>query len=370
MKKMRVAVFYGYEQPWENVNLIKDCGLIPFLLHKNHGMDVSLIGTRADVNYTFMKCVPGMTLVPLPAYDAETKASYAAQHAAEIDMVMIFGSYYDSMLVAERYKSINPGGFVFLNMDLNEDWMKRIPYEKPLYSDFYARCDLIGVAVPSFQTYLDTHTSLRTHVIRNGYYHFDKNQEHSRPFEQKENTILTVSRLGSEQKRTDVLLLAFARISLFLSDWKLRLVGTIEPSFQPFIDALFEEMPDLKNRIEFTGMIEDRAALHEEYLRARIVAMTSYFEGGTNVFGEALTAGCVIASTDLASARDAVGEDMQCGLVSPVNDHEAFSDILLSLCTNVNLKKMSESAVERGMKYFQMESIVADIYKRTGIATL
>ncbi|MBR0092070.1 MAG: glycosyltransferase family 4 protein [Lachnospiraceae bacterium] len=358
---LRVAVFYGYEQPWENVNLIKDCGLIPFLLHQNHGFEVSLIGTRRDVDYTYTKFVPGLTLVPLDSFDAAAKAAYVKAHAADIDVLMLFGSYYDSMLMAETYKAGKPDGFIFLSTDFNEDWVRRIPFQEPRYYNFYERCDLIGVPTPGIADYIHSNWPWPVHVFRNGYYHFDKTQPVSRPFQEKENIILTVGRLGTEQKRTDTLLLAFAKVSVALPDWKLRLVGGVEPAFQEFIDALFDEMPDLRERITFTGLIEDRAVLHEEYLRARICAMTSFIEGGTNVFCEALTAGCAIASTDISAAEDAVGESHECGLLSPVGDYDAFADILLRLCQDAELSIRSENAVKRGLALFQMEAIVEEI---------
>ena len=35
-----------YERPWSNVELVKDCGLIPYLLYKNHGCDASMVGAN------------------------------------------------------------------------------------------------------------------------------------------------------------------------------------------------------------------------------------------------------------------------------------------------------------------------------------
>lgn len=33
-----------YERGWSNVELVKDCGLIPYIMHKNYGYEVSMVG--------------------------------------------------------------------------------------------------------------------------------------------------------------------------------------------------------------------------------------------------------------------------------------------------------------------------------------
>ena len=43
-KIKRVVAMAPYERPWSNVELVKDCGLITYLLYKNHGCDVSIVG--------------------------------------------------------------------------------------------------------------------------------------------------------------------------------------------------------------------------------------------------------------------------------------------------------------------------------------
>lgn len=41
----RVVAMAPYERGWTNIELVKDCGLIPYILYKNHGHDVSMVGT-------------------------------------------------------------------------------------------------------------------------------------------------------------------------------------------------------------------------------------------------------------------------------------------------------------------------------------
>ena len=78
---------------------------------------------------------------------------------------------------------------------------------------------------------------------------------------QKENTLLTVARLGTVQKNTDMILEAFAALAFKYPDWNLKLVGPIEESFQKYIDDYFAKYPNLSDRIIFTGNIGDRNVL-------------------------------------------------------------------------------------------------------------
>ena len=71
-------------------------------------------------------------------------------------------------------------------------------------------------------------------------------------------------------KRTDILMDAFAKVADKLPDWKLRIVGSIYDSFKPYIEKYFNEHPDLKERVTFTGLIEDKTELANEYKRAKI----------------------------------------------------------------------------------------------------
>ena len=156
---------------------------------------------------------------------------------------------------------------------------------------------------------------------------------------------------------------AFALIANRLPDWKLKLVGSIDPAFQPFIDRFFTEHPDLTSRIEFTGVISDKEKLFAEYQKAKIFALPSTFEGGTpNVVSEALTAGCAMAVTKFDAWEDAIDEG-NCGMAADINDLNGFADILETLCRHPELETLSKNSYTYAMRNFDMEAIVAKLYE-------
>ena len=44
----KISVIAPYERPWSDVELIKECILMPYLLHKNHSYDVTIVGKAPE----------------------------------------------------------------------------------------------------------------------------------------------------------------------------------------------------------------------------------------------------------------------------------------------------------------------------------
>ena len=97
--KTGVTIYAFPDRPWENAQLVKDCGLIPYLLHKNHDMDVQMVGTSATIDdYPYAKYVEGLNLISLGSYDHDTKLEYLAQNAKNIDLLILYGGFEISAL--------------------------------------------------------------------------------------------------------------------------------------------------------------------------------------------------------------------------------------------------------------------------------
>ncbi|MCL2100103.1 MAG: glycosyltransferase [Fibromonadales bacterium] len=163
----------------------------------------------------------------------------------------------------------------------------------------------------------------------------------------KQNTILTVGRIGTKQKANDILLTAFAMAADKLPSWKLRLAGPIHPDFNGFIDNYFKNFPDLKRRVEFLGNVTDKEKLYAEYARAKIFALTSAAEGAPNVVAEALFHGCFTITSEVDAAND-ITDNGNCGRSFPIGDFNALAKILLEVCPN---EKIWQSSAEKSIQY-------------------
>ena len=98
-----------------------------------------------------------------------------------------------------------------------------------------------------------------------------------------------------------MLLEAFAAISEKYANWNLRLIGSIEKEFEPYINNYFDIHPELKNRVTFPGVISDRSQLEKEYANAKIFCLPSAYEGFALAAVEALSRGCYIIGSDIPS---------------------------------------------------------------------
>ncbi|WP_443661889.1 glycosyltransferase family 4 protein [Clostridium sp.] len=246
------------------------------------------------------------------------------------DVLLLIGYYDFNLLMIEKYKSINPKGKVYLKLDLNIHWLRRIVLGQK-NTDLLNQCTLISVECKNLKKTLYENWPVKIKYIPNGYYNtgITKNIE----FKEKENTIITVGRLGTYEKATEVLLEAFKLAAPNLTNWKLKLIGSIEPYFQSYIDNFIENNPQLKDQIIFTGRINDRKLIEEEYKKAKIFCLTSRCEGFPNVFGEAANKGCYIISSDIDPAWD-ITDDKKYGSVFPINDHVALANELITVCLN------------------------------------
>ena len=287
---------------------------------------------------------------------------YLKEHAKEIDLLILRGCYPVNYAPAQIYKSLNPAGKIYIGLDANSRWMDRIRQNDPDFAEFMNSCDVIATSCRALQQHLNEKWPWKIEYIPNGYYSYGT--KHRAPdYNQKENTILTVSRLGTEQKATDVLLNAFAMIADRIPEWNLKLVGNIEGNFSCFIDNFFIKYPQLKNHVLFTGPISDKDTLFNEYYKAKVFILTSVIEGGTpNVVAEALRAGCAMITTKFDAWEDVIDKG-SCGMAADINDIPAIAARLHTLCTGNQLPALSERAYRYGMRNFDMEAIVSKLYE-------
>lgn len=43
-----IVALAPYDRGWSNVEFLKDCGLIPYLLYKNHNCNVTFVGAQKE----------------------------------------------------------------------------------------------------------------------------------------------------------------------------------------------------------------------------------------------------------------------------------------------------------------------------------
>ena len=192
---------------------------------------------------------------------------------------------------------------------------------------------VVAASCRATQKYLSAKWSVPVELIRNGWYNFFGVKFGD---VQKENIILTVGRIGTDQKRNEDLLEAFAKVADDLPSWNVRLVGGVEESFKPYVEDFFANHPDLRNRITFTGLIEDKIQLMDEYKRAKIFCLTSRVEGAPNVAAEALFGGDYMITSIVDAASDLV-DNGKCGRIFQIGNVDMLAKTFLAVCNDDKL---------------------------------
>ncbi len=349
----------AHNEGWTDMQLLKDCGVIPYLLCKNHGCDICMAGGHRG-KYPNLEYMPGLKMEFLPDGSLESMADYIEKESADTDCLLLYGCYPFYEPLADIYKKINPQGKIALALDANSHWMDRIQWTDENFQRFMRQCDVITAAGRTMQRHLNEKWPWAIEYIPNGFYNFS-NEPMDFDYNKKENVILTAGRLGTMQKATHVLLEAFALAAGKLPEWELHLAGSVAKEFENVLESFWKRFPELKGRIRFLGHISDRDVLYKEYKKAKIFALPSTFEGGANVIAEALYAGNAIAITKIDEYGDATDYG-RCGLASEIGDISGFADILLKLCRSEHLEEMCRHAHEYAKSEYDMEKIVARLY--------
>lgn len=385
MKRCAIT-FMPYDRPWNNVELIKDCGLIPYLFAKEFAFTVYMIGkapegavpglyTKENEDqilsiYPYYQYVDDINLLLTKEYTPEIRMGLLEQFAEKTDCLILRGCYQTNIPLAFFYKKLNPKGKVYCGLDANSTWMDSILWDDPVFLQFLCDTDVMATSCRAMADLLSEKWPKKVYTITNGTYDFLSEFSTFVPYSQRENMILTVGRLGTYQKATELLVKAFLLIEAEVPDWKLVLIGNETEDFKTYMQGIFDVRPDLRKRVLEKGEISDRHQLYTEYKRAKIFALTSRLEGGTpNAAADALSSGLVMAVTKVDAWQDMIA-DGRCGMVSPIDDINQLASNLLTLCKSDALESMGRSAFVQAGTLYSMEKNVHKLYKLLFDATI
>lgn len=325
--------------PAKNIHLVKDVGLIPYMFHKLFNFQSFLL-CRENGRYPYLKSeVPGLKMVFLKRiFNNQTLdiLYFLTRNRAKFDIIQLYHIDRNSLLIAFYIKLINPNR---VKVYLKTDTSHRILDKKFNYLKYYfykiclKRIDVASAETMRIKKYLSDKFFYDFKYVPNGFY--DNEIRQNVNFKEKKNIILTVGRLGTFEKATEVLCEAFKIFAQVNNTWELNLVGPIEKNFEIYLNNFLLNCPHLKNRIKVTGEITDRESLAAYYKEAKLFVLPSRYESFGLVLLEAAKAGCFIVSTNLDSAID-ITDNNKFGKIFPVDDYKSLSEILVNITFDEN----------------------------------
>lgn len=358
-KRKNLTLFFEF---LDHEHLGKDPFLVPYYLGKLMDYEVKIIYPLTESNKILPSNIKGVDLCPLKldaSQDGKKTGNfvratyhYIWQHAKEIDLLMRFFDIDTSRKAAMIYKLRNPNGKVYIKMDVNpyiiNDMTPSFP--KSIFANIKSKI------LKSFVDVISCETQLAFNKLKespNAYNHwgnkivcmpngFDEEllsslQISEKAYPEKENMMITVGRLGTPPKNTPMLLNALAKADL--KNWKFYLIGPIESSLQPIIDSFYEQNPEKKFNVIFTGPIYDKKELWEYYNRSKVFVLTSKWEGFALVYTESMRFRNYILSTKVGAASDVI-QDGKYGDYLAQDDAEDLAkklEDIVSGKTNINV---------------------------------
>ncbi|MCM3610394.1 glycosyltransferase family 4 protein [Planococcus sp. MERTA32b] len=149
------------------------------------------------------------------------------------------------------------------------------------------------------------------------------------PFEMRENEIAFVARLDIKQKRQDLMIKAFKRVSIAFPDMKLVFYGG-GPD-EEYLRNLVNKM-GLSNQVNFNGVVKE---VKESIIKSKLFVMTSDYEGVPNALMEAMSLGLPVVSTDCSpGGAKLLIKDQENGLLVPRDNEEKLADAIIRILNN------------------------------------
>lgn len=168
--------------------------------------------------------------------------------------------------------------------------------------------------------------------------------------EEKQNKIVNIGRLDP-QKNQKLLISAFKGVLEQYPDYKLEIYGSgiLKGELIRYIGEL-----NINNNVSLEGNVLD---LHERIKDAKIMVLSSDFEGLSNALLEAMMMGLPCISTTCAGATEIINDGNN-GLLVPVGDKESMTKAMLKLIENKELALSLGNEAKNVAKLVSQENVI------------
>lgn len=311
---------------------------------------------------------------------------FLIRKGSKIDFLNLFHLTWQSMLFAYVYKRLNRKGFVYLKMDSSRysgvyEWekifeekalsqpeeeskssLKRTIKNRLIRKYFVDKVDLWSVEDDyTNRDYQSRFGFMKGKMVTvfNGHTADIIQAESVNAFNSKEDIILTVGRLGTYQKGTELLLEAFRVIACRIG-FELHLAGPSGPEFESEFRQYLEKNPGLRGRVIMHGNL-DKKELFTLYNRSKILCMPSRFEGMAVVFPEAMYFRNAILTTPNVSPAGII-RDHGLGIVTEAAEPAQLAEGLMSMINDREmLKSFADNAHDFAAKEFSWDNIAGNL---------
>ena len=336
---------------WRKLNSLefgKDVVLVPYYLGQALGYQVEIccgyseeiatqISKRQKKDLHFVRRPLGYKpLQRIPIY-----VKYLWQNASRINLLMCFHWRLETFVNILLYKILNRDGLIYVKLDTEsgKEWdLSRCSFigrtiRKIIYNSCLSKVNVISCETSQpynslcHNKYFGDQLRKKLVLMPNAFdeAHLNILRIKERMYDEKENLMITVGRLGTSQKNTELLLKALEDVDL--KEWKFCFIGPIENDFNSIIEQFYKNYPSKRKQIIFKGKIDNKKELWEWYNKAKIFVSTSRRESYGLVLNEAKRFRNYIISTRTGAAEDLI-EQEKYGYFIEQEDNIGLSNIL------------------------------------------
>ncbi|MDO5826197.1 MAG: glycosyltransferase [Methanosphaera sp.] len=295
-----------------NYNLTKDVGMIPYTLSDRY--DAHIV-TYDNDEYFYLDNELKSDNFKLEYLDNTNDVKrdvtrYLKENSKDIDVLQLYHLKYNLLAhYISAYKLGNKRGKIYLKLDANNEiidfLVKRkgfLPSLRRLYAKIlFGKIDLISIETKrNYNLLKDFINEDKLLYIPNGI------TKSGVSLDNKEKRVLYVGYVEKKNKSIDLLINAFVKFDTI--DWKLILIGKVEDDMKEFLNTLFDENPEYKDKIILKGYVSDREVLANEYAKSSIYCCTSNSESFGISTLEAAYFSNYIISTDVGASPDIIDE--------------------------------------------------------------
>lgn len=361
--------FFAIFEDLSEIHLGKDVFMLPYYLTKDR--------MRCTILYSNNKELP-LNFRGVDLNYQKNIINYLFKEAKNIDELMLFHLTKKTCYYGILYKVLNRQGKLFIKFDTGLNNIQEFNEKKWKWGRIKISIlrrlllklsDRISVETQESYDYLKKTSLYNLNIsskllhIANGFDEelLDSLKIRINNYEEKENIMLTVGRLGTLEKNNELLLKALD--GLDLKNWKIFLIGPCEEKFKIYYDNFLTKNPDKKETVILTGNIEDKKELLNYYNKSKVFLLTSRSEGFPLVFPEALRFGNYILTTDVSGSKD-ITANSTIGKVISNNDCKMLRNEIEKILKNeIDTKEKYKESIDYSTKNFIWKNII----KKCGI---
>ncbi len=375
----------------ELVHVYKDIGMIPIYLSRKFRLKSSIVCFDEAMNSDVPEEIETVRIVKIKNWLRLFSRVpvlkelicipillYIIKNARKIDLLILFHLTIENFIFIFFYKLLRRDGFVYLKLDMDK---RKLKWSAAITGKFMVKlnplkfisykllqrvlivADLISIETRDMyneikDNWLNINLTDKLVIIPNGFDNtfFDESGIRILNYRKRDNIIITVGRIGIFEKNNEMLLDAL--IGMDLKNWKCYFIGPIDPGFNDKIMKFYSANPSLKEKIIFTGPINDRLILFDYYNRAKVFVLTSRSESFGIALVEAAFFGTYIVTTGMGVAPE-ITRNGKLGKIIQSGDPGALKDELHDIIHNKkDISKFSEALMKNSRKSFMWEPIV------------